>query len=106
MARDCSLFINNESLEHGLGNVVALGVNHCEDLVGIEHLLHLEVVNLLLLLVPVPFVDLAGLQSGGLSKLLHEGSSPALVLGVFILEDLDLLLVLPPPLLFVRESSQ
>lgn len=44
---------------HWLGNVVALLVQHLEDFIGVEQSLHFALLYLLLLLVPVPFVNLA-----------------------------------------------
>jgi len=94
--------LHHKLLEDGLCNIIAFLIQYLEDFIGVEQTPLLLFIGFLLLLIPVPFVDLAGLETNSLCKILHEGSGPVGVLDVFIDEDLDLFFVLPPAFLLIH----
>lgn len=86
-------FVNNKDTLKWLGNVFTLPVEDLEDFIGVVESFDFALLNDFLLLVPVPFVDLTCFQSSSLGEVLHEWSGPVAFLIVFVLENLNLLLV-------------
>jgi len=80
-------------------NGVSSFVSDFEDLVGIEGIEGSLCFLLLLIFIPMPLVYLALFQSSFLGEFFHVALSPVGVFGIFLLEELDLLFILPPPLL-------
>lgn len=100
-----SAFFNNEFLDNTFCDVIALLVNNCKNFIRVKLFFELLFIHFLFLLVPVPLINLTGLQSNFLSKFLHELSSPVQVLNIFILEDFNLLLILSSSLLLINQGK-
>jgi len=96
---------NWKSLEDWLCNILSIIINHLEDFIGVTQSSNFLLISLLLLLVPIPLINLTGFKASFLGKILHESSCPIIILAVFILEYFNLLLILPPPSFLLGAST-
>lgn len=83
-------------------NVIAALIQNLKDFIWIEQSFKLRIFHFFLLLVPIPFVDLAWFETSLLCKLNHILSGPVIVLWVFILQDFYLFFILSSSLFLFR----